>query len=607
MALSDSQVKSLVTNAVQSGIGGAEIAATLIANGVSQSQAASATGLGSDVITQAYQGALASPSGQNLITQALTSEYRQELGRNPTQEEYQYFQSLAQANPLNNQDLRSAVQAASVLERSQKGITGNQTQMQMSDFEADPFGGRFGTQSIYNLPADAVNVSTINGQRAQFVNPITQLGVISTFNNKGVGTTNKFTDAQVAAYLKDNAYSNPAQVNEAMNMFGISNAQLTKATELLAKNDPSVAQATATYQAQVTANPQVVAQNAQALAGASRFSATPGVETMSIPRINEAVDRAFKAGSLTQSEYNQMLTSMTQATNPADVRKALATPQGSVVIDALYGQQTGEANDLNAALAEARQRQAVLTQQDPGYYQSNEALSRAYQAAGLTAPFQADAYRANTMQTQANQVNPQNFNQRINELLSSLNQQFGSPQSAQTPLTGQYYSESGLQPSFTAPSARTLQPLTNPATISSAVDKFLATTIPNTAPTTAPIAPVATTPSTTFRSGVAGYIPQSALPTGFQFGTPLVNAAPQTYQPGAFQPADVTTGGFITGFNANQQPIYSTYNDPNVNVGGVLSTMNPFVNQGAQFTQLMADYNARQAADLARINSGSAG
>ena len=563
MALSDSQVASLVTNALKSNIGGAEIAATLIANGVSQSQAASATGLGSDVISQAYQGALASPSGQNLITQALTSEYRQELGRNPTQEEYQYFQSLAQANPLNNQDLRSAVQAASVLERSQKGITGNQTQMQMSDFEADPFGGRFGTQSIYNLPADAVNVSTINGQRAQFVNPITQLGVISTFNNKGAGTANKFTDAQVAAYLKDNAYSNPAQVNEAMNMFGISNAQLTKATELLAKNDPSVAQATATYQAQVTANPQVVAQNAQALAGASRFSATPGVETMSISRINEAVDRAFKAGSLTQSEYNQMLTSMTQATNPADVRKALATPQGSVVIDALTGQQTGP-----------------------------------------TAPFQADTYRANTMQTQANQVNPQNFNQRINELLSSLNQQFGSPQSAQTPLTGQYYSESGLQPGFTAPSARTLQPLTNPATISSAVDKFLATQIPTTAPTTAPIAPVATTPSTTFRSGVAGYIPQSALPTGFQFGTPLVNAAPQTYQPGAFQPADVTTGGFITGFNANQQPIYSTYNDPNVNVGGVLSTMNPFVNQGAQLQRLLAESSARQSADLARSSGG---
>ena len=138
--------------------------------------------------------------------------------------------------------------------------------------------------------------------------------------------------------------------------------------------------------------------------------------------------------------------------------------------------------------------------------------------------------------------------------------------------------------------------MTDPAKIRSAVDQFLATQIPTTAPTTAPIAPVATTPSTTFRSGVAGYIPQSALPTGFQFGTPLVNAAPQTYQPGAFQPADVTTGGFITGFNANQQPIYSTYNDPNVNVGGVLSTMNPFVNQGAQLQRLLAESSARQAA-----------
>ena len=205
---------------------------------------------------------------------------------------------------------------------------------------------------------------------------------------------------------------------------------------------------------------------------------------------------------------------------------------------------------------------------------------------------------AQEIQAQLNQPKPsQKFNQTVNDFIDSL--------TVKTPLTGQYYSESGLQPSFTDPSARTLQPLINPATISSAVDKFLATQIPTTAPTTAPIAPVATTPSTTFRSGVAGYIPQSALPTGFQFGTPLVNAAPQTYQPGAFQPADVTTGGFITGFNANQQPIYSTYNDPNVNVGGVLSTMNPFVNQGAQFKQLMADYATRQAADLARINSAA--
>ncbi|NBR23983.1 MAG: hypothetical protein EBU08_09485, partial [Micrococcales bacterium] len=292
--------------------------------------------------------------------------------------------------------------------------------------------------------------------------------------------------------------------------------------------------------------PQLALQNAQAVAGATRFSAAPGVETLSVPRVTEAVDRAFRAGSLTQNEYSQMITSLTQAKNPADVRQILATPQGSVVIDAIYGQQTGEDNDLNKALAEARQRQAVLSAQDPGYYQASDELGRAYQAAGLNFPFMTDTYRANTMMTQGNVLNQQNFNQRVNELLQSLGQQFGGANTMQTPLTGQYYSETGLQPGFT---------------------------------------PVGTE-GTMFRSGVAGYVPQAQLPTGFTFGAPPVNATFQQYRPGAFQPEGATTGGFITGYDANQQPIYSTYNNPNVNVGNVPSTLNPFTNQNQELQNM---------------------
>jgi hypothetical protein len=153
-------------------------------------------------------------------------------------------------------------------------------------------------------------------------------------------------------------------------------------------------------------------------------------------------------------------------------------------------------------------------------------------------------------------VTPQNFNQRINELLSSLGQQFGGAETLRTPQTGQYYSETGLQPGFT---------------------------------------PVGTQ-GTMFRSGVAGYVPQAQLPTRFEFGAPPVNAPIQQYRPGAFQPAGVTTGGFITGYDANQQPIYSTLNNPNVNVGGGSSQLIPFVSQVDQLQQLTADYNARQAA-----------
>jgi hypothetical protein len=500
-----------------------------------------------------------SNEGANFDTQGITSIYRQELGRNPEQEGYQYWKSLAQSGALNDQQLREAVRAAAVIEQQQRGITSDFTNFQSPDFEADPFGGRYATRSIYDVPAneaDRINISTINGVPVQFVNPITQLAVISNFTNKGAGTTNQFSDAQVAAYLRDNAFSNPSQVNEAVTMFGISPEQTRRATELLAKNDPSINAATADYAAKIAANPAAVAENAAAISAATRFTASPGVETLSVPRVTEAVNRAFQAGSLTNAEYSKIVNSLSKATNPADIRNILATPQGSVVIDSVYGQQIGEDNDLTKALAEARQRQAVLSAQDPGYYQASDELGRAYQAAGLDFPFMTDTYKADTMMTQANALNPQNFNQRVNELLSSLGQQFGGAETMQTPQTGQYYSETGLQPGFT------------------------------------PFG----TEGTTFRSGVAGYIPQAQLPTRFDFGAAPVNATFQQYRPGAFQPAGVTTGGFITGYDANQQPIYSTYNDPNVNVGGASSALNPF-NSQAQFDAMLAASAAAAAAN----------
>ena len=506
--------------------------------------------------------------GQNFDTQALTSIYRQTVGRNPTQDEYQYFQSLGQSQGLSADQLRSIVQSAASIERQQRGITQDFTNLTSADFEADPFGGRFGTQSIYGLPANAVNVSNIDGRQAQFVNPITQLAVISNFTNKGAGTTNEFTDAQVAAYLRDNAFSNPAQVNQAITMFGIEPDQLSRASTLLAKNDPSVNAATQAYAAAIKANPAAVAENAAAIARSTAYTSTPGVETLSVPRVTEAVNRAFQAGSLTNAEYSQIVNSLSKATNPADIRNILATPQGSVVIDAVYGQQTGEANDLNTALSEARLRQAALSAQDPGYYQASDELGRAYQAAGLQYPFMSDTYQANTMMTQPNAVTPQNFNQQVNQLLQSLGQQFGGAETMRTPQTGQYYSEAGLQPGFT------------------------------------PFG----TEGTTFRSGVAGYVPQAQLPTQFQFGAAPVNATFQQYRPGAFQPEGVKTGGFITGYDANQQPIYSTYNNPNVNVGGVTSTLNPFTPvQASAIGDLQAQLDAINATNAARIANQNAG
>jgi len=534
--------------------------------GSNASAASIARALSSGSTAQQVQNQLAQTTqGQNFDTQGITSAFRQSLGRNPSQDEFQYFQSLGQSQGLSAEQLRGIVQSAATIERQQRGITQDFTNLTSADLEADPFGGRFGTTDIYGIPtnaADRVNISTIDGRQAQFVNPVTQLAVISNFTNKAGQTTKDFSNAQVAAYLRDNAFSNPAQVNQALTMFGIDAAQLRAAAQLLKDNDPSVAVESRRYAEAIAANPAAVAENAAAIAAATQYTSRPGVETLSVPRVTEGLNRAFQAGSLTNAEYSQIVNSLSRSNNPADIRNILATPQGSVVIDAIYGQQTGEANDLSTALTEARLRQAALSAQDPGYYQANDQLGMAYQAAGLNYPFTPAAYNANTMATQQNAVTPQNFNQNVNQLLTSLGQQFGGAETRQTPQTGQYYSETGLQPGFT---------------------------------------PFGTA-NTTFRSGAAGYIPQAQLPTRFDFGATPVNATFTPYRPGVFQPEGVKTGGFITGYDTNQQPIYSTLSDPNVNVGGVASNLNPFVNQGAQFQQILSDYNARQAAIAANAS-----
>jgi len=422
--------------------------------------------------------------GQNLLTQAITSAYRQDLGRNPEQQGYQFWQSSALDQGLSAQQIRDAVRAAAVKEQTERGITGGFTQMELAALEADPYAGRYATTDIFALPQDAVNVSTIGNRRAQFVNPITQQQFISNFGN-------------------------------------------------------------------------------------GEYSATPGQDVLSNPVVIATLQRSLNSGALDQAGYNSIVKGLTNATNMDQVRNVFATPQAQVIVDAIYGQQTGEDVSLQAAQAEAAQRQAVLDATDQGYYQNNMQLADAYRAAGLDFPFGQEAYQGyDTMMRQGDVVTQQNFNDRVNSLLQSISGQFGGTNAVQTPQSGQYYSEAGLQPGFT------------------------------------PFG----TEGTTFRSGVAGYIPQAQLPTRFDFGATPVNATFQQYRPGAFQPAGVTTGGFITGYNADGTPIYSTYNNPNVNVGGATSTLNPFTPvQATAISDLQAQLDAINAATAARNSAANQG
>ena len=294
--------------------------------------------------------------------------------------------------------------------------------------------------------------------------------------------------------------------------------------------------------------------------GGGQFTAQPGLDVLSDPVVVATINRSLNAGTLSKEGYNQIVNDLTTAKDMTDVRAAFNKPQAQVIIDQIYGLQTGEDINLESARLEAKDRQAVIDSLGLSNYPSNMMLADAYKAAGLDYPFGPEAYQGyDTMMRQANVVTPENFNQRINQLIGSLNQnanmRFGGLTDLETPLTGQYYSETGLQPGFT------------------------------------PFG----TEGTTFRSGVAGYIPQAELPTGFQFGAPPVNAQIQQYRPGAFQPEGVTTGGFITGYTQAGTPIYSTYANPNVNVGNTNSQLIPFANQANALADLQAQLAALQA------------
>lgn len=410
--------------------------------------------------------------GQNYDTQFITSLYRQNLARNPEQGGFQYWLSEAQAAGFTPTELESILVTAALPEQQVRSIAPGTrfTEMQLPDLEADPYGGRFATQSIYDLLPDAVNVSQVGSRQAQFVSPATQQPVITNYQPSSTG------------------YS---------------------------------------------------------------WSQTAGLDVLNSPAVQAAVDRAFASGAMTDAEYRTLFGDLQNARNMTDVYAAFNKPQAQVVIDAVFGQQTGEAQTLADARAEAAQRQAVLDANNLGFYQANPQLAAAYEAAGLNFPFGPEAYQGYDTRTDiSNVVTDANFGRQLNNVLTRLYGQFGGAEDVVTPLTGQYYSEAGLQPGFT------------------------------------PIG----TEGTMFRSGVAGFTPN--LPTMFQFGMPPVDTSFQQYRPGAFQPEGVTTGGFITGYTQAGQPIYSTLANPNVNVGGQQSALIPF-NTQAQFDAMLA---ANQAA-----------
>jgi len=265
------------------------------------------------------------------------------------------------------------------------------------------------------------------------------------------------------------------------------------------------------------------------------YASKVGTDVLSSPVVDAAVQRAMASGTLDQQDYNKLYTDLRTAKSMDDVYTALNKPRAQVVIDALYGFQVGEGKTLEQAQTEAGIRTPYV--QEFGYYPSNIAVADVLQKAGIEYPFGPEAFTGyDTMMTQENVVTPQNLRQNVANLINTI---YGQANFVPTEITPGYYSERGFEPTFT---------------------------------------PLGTAP--TFRSGVAGYIPPSEVPRGFEFGTtPAMVPNPQltpaaTFVPGPFDlnqlsqtPTDYTQNPVI-GYTASGQPIYAPAAVSDVGAGG---------------------------------------
>jgi hypothetical protein len=137
--------------------------------------------------------------GYNFDAERIASNYRQEFGRNPEQEGFQYWMSQEDALVGKADDkavtdaIRGGAKGVDVEALVAKPETGY-TKLQLEALGADPYAGRYATVDPYyfdGVPDDAVNVSrNALDQSIQFTNPVYEQPIVSWFDqNKEFQTT----------------------------------------------------------------------------------------------------------------------------------------------------------------------------------------------------------------------------------------------------------------------------------------------------------------------------------------------------------------------------------------------------------------------------------
>jgi hypothetical protein len=207
------------------------------------------------------------------------------------------------------------------------------------------------------------------------------------------------------------------------------------------------------------------------------YTAKQGLDVLNTPHAMAGLNVALANGTLSTTDYDNLVKDLNSSKTPAEVRAALSKPKAQVIIDAAYGQQIGEAATEAEAKREAALRQSVLTGIDPGYYLSNQVLTDAYQKAGVSIPFQYKFYNdVDTRDTTSNLLTKDNFSAKKDELVNAARTnpyrvQYDPLNQPRTPVSASIrdpYSDEGLKILYgqmmdqygTQPTVRT-----NPATV----------------------------------------------------------------------------------------------------------------------------------------------
>jgi hypothetical protein len=127
----------------------------------------------------------------------------------------------------------------------------------------------------------------------------------------GVYADKPFSDAAVASFMIGNNVKTPAEINYVRNMFGVSADQIVEAQKLIARNDPSIAEAGRQYAEAIAARPSAVSENLNAIVTqlySQQLGRAPGAEDLKYwtGQLATGANPQFVAQSLNRSLEGQV-------------------------------------------------------------------------------------------------------------------------------------------------------------------------------------------------------------------------------------------------------------------------------------------------------------